>query len=828
MQKFNRMTARLLYCLLGLFCFFNIAAQSKLSYSGKVLNAEGYPLAGASIEIRNLKLNAITKVDGSFYFDALPEGTYQLLISFIGMQSLVKQIKILNGAQPITEVLKLVQADNEQLQTVEIIGRRLLSYKNDYSFAGSKIAMATKDIPQSISVVTKELMDDRQIFRLNDITKATTGVNQFSANNDLTIRGFRASEEARLINGLRSGQFFFTQPITSNLERIEVIKGPASALFGNAQPGGTINMVTKKPLEISRKSVNISLGSFNTFRTGLDLTGPLNDDKTLLYRLNIGYENAGSFRDLQGGEVYMIAPSLTFLPSPKTSVNADIVVVNNITKLDRGQAVFGATAGITNLKSTPINIALAATNDYYAVKDLSITLSLSHKFSDRFSFNSSYMKFRWSEDLAEHRTSNAYAVDSFGQALNTLAGMQVFLRQQQIITDNITNYFTYKYKTGILEHITVAGFDFLQQIRPVGGSQLTASGYRNKANAATASYSAASGANFSITNFLGRRSPLPNVGHFDLANPGGYGYRLFSNYIFTNAVLAATKFTGTGAYIQHHINYNKFKLLIGARYDEYRDIIRYKTGTDSSVKQKSFIPRIGLTYMLNTSINLYATYAQGYMPQVSSTIVNPNSGGPFDPLISKLYELGAKGEFFQKKLNASVSVYDLTQNNVLVADPQLGNPDFRRQRGLQRSRGVELEANGNINRLLSVSVGYAYNDATIVEDIAALKGLQKENAPLHNGNIWIKYVVQNGGLKGLGIAGGFNYISSRYPSQTRSFELPAYALIDAALYYQFDKFRLALNLNNLTNQKYWVGGYDFLRMFPGAPRNAMINFGYNF
>ncbi len=822
------MLLRFFTVVLCFISFYSVSAQTKSNLNGKILGVDGKPLFGANIQIQKTKLNTTSKADGSFYFKEIPAGNYELYISYIGMQSNALQCKLLDGIDLVLETIILQPSDIEELQTVEIIGRRQLSYKSNYSFAGSKIAMATKDIPQSISVVTKELMDDRQIFRLNDIAKATTGVNQYSANNDLTIRGFRASDDARLINGLRSGQYFFTQPITSNLERIEVIKGPASALFGNAQPGGTINMVTKKPLETARKSVNITLGSFNTFRSGFDFTGPLNTEKTLLYRLNIGYENAGSFRDLQGGEVYMIAPSLTFLPSPKTSVNADIVMVNNLTKLDRGQAVFGAQAGITNLQSTPINIALAATNDYYQVKDLSITLSLAHKFSDQFSFNSSYMKFRWSEDLAEHRTSNAYAVDSFGQSINTLAGMQVFLRQQQIITDNITNYFTYKYSTGALKHNTVLGFDYLQQIRPVGGSQLTANAYRNKTNTASANYSALNGSNFSMTNFSGRRSPLPNVGHFDLANPSGYGYRLFSNYIFTNAVLAATKFSGTGAYIQHHIQYKKIQVLLGFRYDHYQDIIRYKTGNDSAVKQKSFIPRIGLTYSATSNLNLYATYAQGYIPQVSATIINPNSGGPFDPLISKLYEIGAKGEFFQRKLNASISIYDLTQNNVLVADPQPGNPDFRRQRGLQRSRGLEIESNGNINKELSISIGYAYNDAQIVEDIAALKGLQKENAPLHNGNIWVKYMLQNGLLKGLGVAAGYNYVGNRFPSQTRSFELPAYALLDAAVYYQFNKFRLALNLNNLTNQKHWVGGYDFLRLFPGTPRNAMINFGYSF
>ncbi|TAE17374.1 MAG: TonB-dependent receptor [Bacteroidetes bacterium] len=800
-------------------------AQEKLTIQGSVTNDAGEPLANATIIIKPTNTTTITKANGFFSIQTTAAANLSLQVQYVGYKTYTKKITT-NKSSTVEANIILDEQDTTTLQQVEILGRKQKSYKNDYSFAGSKVAMRTKDIPQSISVVTKELMDDRQIFRLNDIGKATTGVNQFSANNDLTIRGFRASEEARLINGLRSGQFFFTQPITVNLERVEVIKGPASALFGNAQPGGTVNMVTKKPLAFKRQAANVTVGSFNTFRSALDFTGPLNQEKTLLYRFNVGYENAGSFRDLQGGEVYMIAPSLTFLPSPKTSVNADLVLVNNNTKLDRGQAVFGAVAGVTNLQSTPINLALAATNDHYRVQDLSVTLSLSHKFSENFTFNASYMKFRWSEDLAEHRTSNAYAVDTLGQTINTMAGMQVFLRQQQIITDNIATYFSYKFTTGLAEHTLVAGLDYLQQVRPVGGSQLTASGYRNRTNTAASAYNRANGANFSMTSIAGVRAPVPNVPHFDLTNAGGYGFRLFSNYLFTNAALAATKFTSTGGYVQHLVKYKKWQALVGARYETYTDVVRYRTGNDSNVVQLAFIPRIGLTYALTKNINIYGTYAQGYMPQVAATLSNPNAGGPFDPLTSKLIEAGAKGEFFNQRLLASVAIYQLQQTNVLVPDPQPGNPDFRRQRGLQEAKGVELEATGYITNNLSISMGYAYNDAKIVDDIATVKGLVKENAPLHNGNLWLKYHAKNGRFNGLGIAAGINHVSERSPSLTRTFIIPAYTLIDAAVYYQYNKYKLSVNFNNITNQKHWVGGYDFLRMFPGAPRNVLFSFGY--
>src|SRR5690606_17180885 len=148
-----------------------------------------------------------------------------------------------------------------------------------------------------------------------------------------------------------------------NMERIEVIKGPASALYANTSPGGTINSVTKKPLDENRKSVNFATGSYNTYRITTDFTGPMNDSKTLLYRLNLAYQNAGSFRVLQDAQDMVIAPSVSFIPDDKTMVNFDLVYSATNGRLDRGQAIFGATAG-TDLNSTPISFAIGKKSDY--------------------------------------------------------------------------------------------------------------------------------------------------------------------------------------------------------------------------------------------------------------------------------------------------------------------------------------------------------------------------------------------------------------------------------------------------------------------------------
>ena len=194
--------------------------------------------------------------------------------------------------------------------------------------------------------------------------------------------------------------------------------------------GAAVNRVTKKPLTEDRKAISFTTGSFNTLRSTLDFTGPLNEDKTLLYRLNLAYENSDDFRDLQEFKSFMVAPSITFLPTDNTRINFDLVITNFDGKLDRGQPTFGAEAG-TDLTSTPISFAIGAANDYHKTNVAYSTLSLNHQFTEALSFNASYMRYSYQEELFEHRTSNQFAVDSLGEQIPTLMGMRISTREQE-------------------------------------------------------------------------------------------------------------------------------------------------------------------------------------------------------------------------------------------------------------------------------------------------------------------------------------------------------------------------------------------------------------
>jgi iron complex outermembrane receptor protein len=791
-------------------------AQSTLS--GKVSDQSNKPLAGVTIKLIDNNLTTSTDSEGRFSFQNVKAGTYNLSASYIGFAG--KQLKVAFKADG--QLVTIILLENDlALQGVEITGRKEQAYKNTKSFSGTKTETPLRYVPQSISYVTKEVIDDQQAFKASDVIKNISGANHFSYyNNDISLRGYRSSNA--LINGLRTPTSSWSQPLLPNVERIEVIKGPASALFANTDPGGTVNTVTKKPLDEARKSINFATGSFNTNRLSADFTGPMNETKSLLYRLNLAYQNAESFRVLQGGEDVVIAPSISFIPDEKTQVNFDFVYSKTKSRLDRGQPIFGATAG-TNLSSTPISFALGKRNDFENELNLYVTTSLQRKITSNVTFNVSYMKFLYDEDLLEHRTSNRYAVDGAGNAIPTKMEMQTIRRQGKNYSDNITAYLVTDLKTGPLTHKIVTGYDYIQNESPVGNSNYNATGYR-KLDGTAANYNKNNAGQFVMKD----GNPVPNVPHFDLVNPD-YSISEISGYINTSSQTQPAKYYVNGVYIQDQISIGNFQALLALRQEYYTDIINYKNVGEKKTQQNALIPRVGLVYTPLEQVSLYGTYTEGYQPQSAAQIGDPvRFGGPFDPLTSTMYEAGAKTEWFEKRLAANISFYRIQQNNILQNSGSEGNPELLEQIGQQTAKGIELDINGSILPNLSVSANFAISRAEITEDEDESKiGLLNPNAPKAQGGIWAKYTFLSPALKGLGVGAGGNYTGKRN-TLNAMLELPEYTVFTAALYYNIDKFKISGNLNNVFNKTHWVGGYDFNRLYPGAPRNFLIGIGYTF
>ena len=795
-----------------------LAAQTG-SIHGRVINRQGEKLPSVTVQLIPAGLTVVTNESGNYYFEKIAAGNYSLSVSAVGFSAVSRSITVRAGKETVVNFE--LELSSRELQSVEITGRKENTYRNSQSFLATKTATALKDVPQAVSYVTKELMQDQQAFRTGDIVKNISGVNQFSGYDDFTLRGFRS--RTQLLNGLKTVVGFWNQPLLVNVERVEVIKGPAAALFGKTDPGGTVNRVTKKPLDVARKNFSFTVGSFQTYRTTMDLTGPLNEDKTILYRMNLGYEKSETFKTNQGTENIILGPSLSFAPNDKTSVNLDLVFALTNTKLYRGQPIFGASAG-ANLNSTPISFTIGKANDYLQEKNFSATVSVSHKFSESFSFNCSYLRFMYNEDLMEHRTSNSYAVDSAGNEIPTKMQMLTIHRKSIDYNDNLTSYFVKQFNTGPLQHRLLFGFDYDQYSIPVGGSSETARGYRLKNGGVANTYNKSKKDDYILDS---DGNPVPNVPHFDLVNPD-YSIANTSGYITASTVIAPARSFSYGVYMQDQVKWNRLSLLFGLRREFYSDKFNYQKNNEQNIRQDTWIPRVGLVYSVTPAVNLYATWVQGFVPQNISSMTNPAAGGPFDPLISRLYEIGAKGDFLQGRLSATLALYHLEQNNVLVNANDPVKPDLLLQRGQERGRGIEIDINGQVSNNLFISANYTYSKTIISKNTdKTLEGLLKENAPLQQGGIWMKYQVMNGTWKGLGIGAGSNFVTER-----RTFsdilKLPGYVVADAAVYYRFDKVQLSVNLNNIFDKTYWTGGYDFNRLFPGAPRNFLATIAYTF
>jgi iron complex outermembrane receptor protein len=822
-----------IFCIL----FFSLVSTFVFAQTGnikgQIKNAEGQPAELVNVILKGTGKGTLTSSSGDFEFTGLSAGHYQLIATGVGIKRIDRNVSVKAGE---TSTLAITTEESAQeLQTVEITGRAETTYKNDLSFIASKTATPIKEVPQAISYITKEVMRDQGTFLMGDAVKNMSGVNQFTFYDDLTIRGFRMNggSTTQLVNGLRTFSGFWKQPPVNYLERVEVIKGAASALYGNTSPGGTINRVTKKPLRTPQKSLTFTTGSFNTLRTLADFTGPMNESKTLLYRLNLGYVNAQGFRNLQFDKNIIVAPSVSFLPTNKTRINFDLVYNRSNSRLDRGQSVKG-----NDLYSSSIKTSLNAVNDYLNEETYLITTSLNHQFTQNTSFNVAYLRTGYSEDLLEHRSSNVNGVDSAGKAIDNLVARQVFIRKTKSFMDNVSLFFNHNFNTGIAEHKLVAGYDYIQSTTPKGSGQQTANGYLLKAGGAAA-YNAKTPEKYVFYNYtengVTRSIPKPNISHYDLTlqnnnmeDPSKYTFN-----VVANASTTPVFYKLHGLYLQEQLKINRLQILLGLRYDTYVDKKNYTTNNESNVTQHAFLPRIGAVYTLSNNINIYGTYTKGYNPQDPIVQSDPLSGGPFDPIRSSLTEGGLKTEWLDGRLTANLAVYQITQTNTLYSANAPENPNLMQQIGEEKAKGVEFDVTGNILPNWNVIVAYSYNDAKITDAGSkttdqALVNLQKPNAPKNQGSIWTKYTFVNNALSGFGVGLGGNFVTERNVSINNTQTLPGYALLNGAIYYKIDKFQFQVNLNNLGNKTYWVGGYDYLRLFPGAPRNFMATVSYTF
>lgn len=818
----------------------SIHSYAQTLVNGTVTDNKDQALPGVTVTLsKGSKVEgSVTDVNGNFNISLQSAGIYNLEVRYLGFVTYQKELDIEEGQSYNLGKISLEQSQLE-LQSVEVIGRARTDYNSDYSFSASKIAMKNKEIPVAISTVTKEFISDRQAFQLADAVKAVSSVSSTGDYNHFNIRGITQAEDGQLVNGLRTRQYYFLQPITSHIERVEVIKGPSSVTFSSVDPGGTVNLVTKKPLAEKRNEISLTAGSFGTIRGALDMTGPLNDDKTLLYRVNVGFQEAQSFRDLVQNNQFLITPSITYVPNSTTALNLEVIYSDGRGNLDRGQPIVGRINGEFDLNSTPTSLNFGASNDFYRSKELILTSNFSKQITDNIAFNATYMKQTWDEDLAEHRTENRAAVDIEGNSIPTLAASRYNERQQFWVVDNFNTFFNFNIDGGEIKNKILVGYDGSRWERKIGGGQNGARGFLLQDGTTTRSFDPANAADFQTIEIDGVVFPRPNVPHFDLTNPSN-GIRVTQDYVFGEFEIPANLTSTNAIYIQNQFKAGKFTALLNLRYEWFEDIFDFG-GNEQKFTDNAFLPRIGLTYELSNNLNVYATYVAGFQPQTNTVTLSPASQGFFwagspgdlDPLESDLFEIGLKGTFFNGKVQGNLAFYDISQRNVLVGNPF--DTDNLMTIGEQQSRGLEWDISGYVLPNLQLTASYAYTDTEVLEHAdEEFIGQRIGGAPEHSANFWGRYDFESIGLKGLGIGFGVQYSGDKFSwfetAAANRLLLPDYTVLDGAIYYKPENsnIQLILKVNNITDETYWSGALNQFRLAPGAPRNYLLTATYKF
>ncbi|MGE8525174.1 TonB-dependent siderophore receptor [Chryseobacterium rhizosphaerae] len=808
-------TTRKVLCINGIMLLlpFALSAQEAHSIFGKVLNQDGKIINNATVSI-NQGTATTTGKDGGFKFENPFQYPAQLMIEAKGYSGSAITLDSLSYDDKNGIIIRLAE-NQTTLQEVLITARRNNSYLTNNLELGGKFSGNLKDLPQSVSIVSSEFMEDKQAYTTRDVVQDLAGVTTASSYDDLIIRGFKSGYETgiRLVNGLRSGysygNSYYRSPLTINLESVSVLKGPGASLFGDITPGGTINMVTKKPLEQQKGSVNFSVGSFQTFRTNMDIGGPLDQEKKILYRFNAGYEDSKTFRDVNQQKNFMIAPSFTFKPFDGTQLDIDLVYDQFHGYLDRGMGLRN-----NNFYALPRSFTLSQPSDFYNTKTLSFSARLSQRLTHNLSLNASYMKSIYQEDVNEHRTLNSYA----DAPQNTIMNMRFFDRHGKDYTDNSVVYVKWDLPGSKVQHHIIAGVDYAQYEGDSNNQQREARQQK----------------------IDGKTVPLT----FDLNNPT-YTTHDLSNYIWLaqGNYPFLSPYKTTGIYVQDQISFaEKLKLIVGLRHEHY-----YSETVSSADRyhatQNAWLPHIGLTYQINGQVNYFASYSQGFAPVGANFIQNYQDYGaaqPFTAEHSFQLETGLKTGFFRNQLQMDLSLFQIERRNILIATGEISTTGFPvyRQSGEAVSKGVELDIRGQLTKEFQIMANYTYNKTEVKSSsIASEVGQTLPGAPENMASMWLKYVFSASAIKGLGFGAGVYYVDSRRMDNSIGKDSegnalwgqwPSYTTVNAAVYYHIGKMKMAVNVNNVFDRYYFLGGFDYTRAFPGAPRNVTVSVGYSF
>ncbi|NDJ17466.1 TonB-dependent siderophore receptor [Myxacorys almedinensis A] len=690
-----------------------------------------------------------------------------------------------NNALPQTEVTlkagglaySLNPEADEPDEEIVVTGERG-GYRVPNTSVGTRTDTPLRDIPQTIQVVPQEVLRDQNVTRLQDATRNVAGASQGGSSitdrdQQVTLRGF---ESRVLRNGVRDQDRPDTGVDFANIERVEVLSGPASVLFGRNSPGGAVNVVTKQPLRDPFYAVNATIGSFDFYRGAIDLSGPLNDSRTVLYRLNVAYQDRNAFVDRFDESQFFISPVISLALGDHTRLTLEGEYIDTADSFFFGLPIEGTVLPNPNGR-IPRN---RNTAESYVNSTLSrVGYRLEHQFSDNWSIQNVFR-------ASFFETESSLVVQNLGIGLNPdqrTINRTRFDGSEDRQSYGLQTYLTGEFSTGSIDHQLLFGVDL---------NRLDGGGYTATAG----------------RGFIGTASPI-DVFNPVYGQPTGPLTLDFDVDLLTDSL---------GVYVQDLVTLApNLKLLLGGQFDLFRQTTKDNLAdTESTESSNAFSPRVGIVYQPIPPISLYASYARSFLPNGGTDF----EGNQFQPERGTQYEVGVKADL-NDQLSATLAFYNLTRSNVLTPDTRPGVPPdrFSIQVGEQRSRGFDLTLGGEILPGWSIIVGYAYIDAevTATNDNSIPVGSGLGNVPQNSFNLWTKYEFQSGVLQGFGVGVGLFYVGERPGFFDTSYELPSYLRTDAALYYQRDRFRAAVNFRNLFNITYFESSYGRGSIFYGEP-----------
>lgn len=806
-------------------------AQEKAALKGQITLNDGQSPENISVILKGTRLGTHTDAQGNYKIKNIKAGSYTLKISAIGYSS--KELKIyLTEGQELTQNTSIV-ANSEELNEIVINGGKKNHFVKKENIQISKLPLKNLENPQVYTSISSELLKEQVVTNIDDALKNAPGIQPLWTSTGrgsdgagyFSLRGF--SVQPKALNGLPGLTNGSLDP--ANIDRVEVIKGPSGTLFGNTivSYGGLINITTKTPYDHFGGEINYTAGSYGLNRVTADINTPLNEEKTVNFRINTAYHNENSFQDAGFRKAFFVAPSLSYKASDKISflVNAEFLN-NESTNATMLFLTRSFPLRVHNMNELGYDNKRSYTSNQLTIKTPSFNLQgqMFYKINDTWTSQTAVSRtsaksegyysylFDNTDQLLPNSTTRKYAGIDNGLVLDRFINYQ----NSTTLATDIQQNFIGDFKIGNLRNRIVAGIDYFNRQIIDNGTGYIQNGsvYIGTDNLQTVNEVI-----FKITN------PTQYI------KTGDNG-KLSQNA--TDALLAGATVNNSkqkqeiySAYISNVINFlPNLSAMASLRVD------RFMNAQNGAYNQTALSPKFGVVFQpILDKISLFANYMNGFTNVAPAEDVNGTTRTPriFNPEHADQLEFGTKLNLFGDKLYGTFNYYKIKVTDRVYNIRNSATDITYFQNGAQKNEGFEAEIIANPISGFNIVAGYSYVDANVTKGDATTVGYRPTSAGAYNtANLWASYRFQENTLKGFGIGFGGNYSGENkitHGAVTGTFTIPEYTVLNSSIFYGNDKFNLTLKIDNIAN----VDTYDgWSTIHPRNMRSASASFSYKF